>query len=296
MPPPEEATLTLEPHMPWAPQLREGVEERRRRNNEKYAPVAQAEFANNTMRRLQDQAAAIPLMPQDPSELSEPESQESADSISGHVTRSWNPSEKDNRYHFARDRAVEFSQPWRPLTESSSRSTTATLPQTTLPQTTLPQTTLQQTTLPQGEREDLTELDEWNRWRRVPTGKQCAGDGAGVLGASVDEPILRDATRAALQLEAAQEFARAQRERQQVPCFSPGPAATSMQVPTAFAPASTIAETPPAQVFPVVGIPSASAPAAAAYPMASMPPAPPAWRPAAVPTVLPRGGPGRVWL
>eukprot|EP00435_Cladocopium_sp_Y103_P066776 s166_g29.t1 len=57
----------------------------------------------------------IDMVQQDPEVLSEPESQDSVDSISGEIARSWDPSAKDVRYSYARDRAVGFSEFWRPL-------------------------------------------------------------------------------------------------------------------------------------------------------------------------------------
>ncbi|CAK0863130.1 unnamed protein product [Prorocentrum cordatum] len=121
------------PGLPWAPQLRqelEGHEEKtvsrpsraggaggaaaaqrsgRRRNefHEGQDPGARAD-----LRQLGDLHAARGLLPE---ELSEPESQESAESISGNIASSWNPAVQEHRYRYARDRAVGFSEPWQPM-------------------------------------------------------------------------------------------------------------------------------------------------------------------------------------
>eukprot|EP00928_Gymnodinium_smaydae_P048640 TRINITY_DN3253_c0_g1_i1.p1 TRINITY_DN3253_c0_g1~~TRINITY_DN3253_c0_g1_i1.p1 ORF type:complete len:589 (-),score=178.32 TRINITY_DN3253_c0_g1_i1:39-1805(-) len=49
------------------------------------------------------------------SELSEPESQDSAESISGDVARAWEPQVRDPRYVYGRDKAAKFATTWRPL-------------------------------------------------------------------------------------------------------------------------------------------------------------------------------------
>ncbi|CAE7597840.1 PFP-BETA2 [Symbiodinium natans] len=67
-----------------------------------------------TIRALQT-PGGLDLIEQAPEVLSEPESQDSVDSISGEVARSWDPTAKDVRYTYARDRAVGFSEFWRPL-------------------------------------------------------------------------------------------------------------------------------------------------------------------------------------
>ncbi|CAJ1384345.1 unnamed protein product [Effrenium voratum] len=59
--------------------------------------------------------SGMEMIEQEQEVLSEPESQDSVDSISGEVTRSWDPTAKDVRYTYARDRAVGFSEFWRPL-------------------------------------------------------------------------------------------------------------------------------------------------------------------------------------
>lgn len=65
--------------------------------------------------RVLQTAGGMDMVQQDPEVLSEPESQDSVDSISGEIARSWDPSAKDVRYSYARDRAVGFSEFWRPL-------------------------------------------------------------------------------------------------------------------------------------------------------------------------------------
>ncbi|CAL1145364.1 unnamed protein product [Cladocopium goreaui] len=65
--------------------------------------------------RVLQTGGGMDMVQQDPEVLSEPESQDSVDSISGEIARSWDPSAKDVRYSYARDRAVGFSEFWRPL-------------------------------------------------------------------------------------------------------------------------------------------------------------------------------------
>eukprot|EP00930_Biecheleria_cincta_P055957 TRINITY_DN4219_c0_g1_i2.p1 TRINITY_DN4219_c0_g1~~TRINITY_DN4219_c0_g1_i2.p1 ORF type:complete len:707 (+),score=196.03 TRINITY_DN4219_c0_g1_i2:215-2335(+) len=55
------------------------------------------------------------LRPLDPACLSEAESQDSVDSLSGQVASRWQPSKKDKRYAFGNDKAVTFSRDIEPL-------------------------------------------------------------------------------------------------------------------------------------------------------------------------------------
>ncbi|CAK9093502.1 Pyrophosphate--fructose 6-phosphate 1-phosphotransferase subunit beta 2, partial [Durusdinium trenchii] len=90
--------------------------------------------------RVLQTGGGMEMIQQDPEVLSEPESQDSVDSISGEIARSWDPTATDVpcaagyaggvrgstewefgtkwyrvRYSYARDRAVGFSESWRPL-------------------------------------------------------------------------------------------------------------------------------------------------------------------------------------
>lgn len=117
----------VERRFPWAPQLREQLGASSDRESQGQRAGHRDASANTTRRQALTQTirgtamqalqgpGATALMPQEPSELSEPESQESAESISGDVSRSWDPAACDCRYLYARDRAVEFSEPWQPL-------------------------------------------------------------------------------------------------------------------------------------------------------------------------------------
>mmetsp|Transcript_64887 Transcript_64887/g.119390 ORF Transcript_64887/g.119390 Transcript_64887/m.119390 type:complete len:859 (+) Transcript_64887:144-2720(+) len=58
---------------------------------------------------------------EDEDEMSDPESESSADSISGQVARGWDPDRHHERYHFARDKTIGFSETWEPLEWNDSR-------------------------------------------------------------------------------------------------------------------------------------------------------------------------------
>jgi len=53
--------------------------------------------------------------PEDAPQLSDPESVSSAESISGDIMRPWERKVCEERYRHARDRAVDFSEEWKPL-------------------------------------------------------------------------------------------------------------------------------------------------------------------------------------
>eukprot|EP00929_Paragymnodinium_shiwhaense_P030697 TRINITY_DN17351_c0_g1_i1.p1 TRINITY_DN17351_c0_g1~~TRINITY_DN17351_c0_g1_i1.p1 ORF type:complete len:609 (-),score=115.76 TRINITY_DN17351_c0_g1_i1:330-2156(-) len=63
---------------------------------------------------LRGGSSALPK-PQADDELSNPDSEESADSLSGGIARPWDASKKERRYLYSRDRALEFSESWRPI-------------------------------------------------------------------------------------------------------------------------------------------------------------------------------------
>lgn len=58
---------------------------------------------------------AIASRPEEAYELAEPDSDGSAESISGEVLRTWDEGAKDRRYLYTRDKAVDFSKAWEPL-------------------------------------------------------------------------------------------------------------------------------------------------------------------------------------
>jgi len=128
---PEEAAPEppLPRHQPWAPTLRAAavaasrsyldVSEEAQRAGRR--PALQEVHAEVGARELSVMQATevLGLRPDEPSALSDAESQESVDSISGEVSRPWGAVNRESRYQYAgRDRALGFSESWRPLTWS----------------------------------------------------------------------------------------------------------------------------------------------------------------------------------
>lgn len=136
-PPPEPPPPPISRLRPWAPQLRAAARPREgSRANLREPPKTDPKIPPLDLDRhyvTADRRRALPkplsktmsnplrdadvaLCVADEEELlSEPESQGSAESISGDIARSWDPSTRDSRYHYARDIAVPFSTPWHPL-------------------------------------------------------------------------------------------------------------------------------------------------------------------------------------
>jgi len=145
-PPPEPPPPPVSELRPWAQQLREGFHDKKNSRPPRStgsvsladpAPIDSAAAAAvgamdggrrrpaeplsaENVAQLRD-ADALLLVPTEPSELSEPGSQGSAESISGKVKRSWDPSMRDSRFHYARDNAVMFSKDWKPLKWTESQ-------------------------------------------------------------------------------------------------------------------------------------------------------------------------------
>jgi len=142
-PPPEPPPPPISRLRPWAPQLRAASQPREGsrvemreppKTDPKMPPPAIDRYLVTADRR---RALPKPLAKKDADilrgadvtlcvadaedQLSEPESQKSAESISGEIARSWDPATQDSRWHYSRDTAVPFSDPWRPLNWSDEQ-------------------------------------------------------------------------------------------------------------------------------------------------------------------------------
>lgn len=115
----------IKPTQVWAPEAKEFQEKEFLKNQVKsvHGRAALKKGRRRALRNWKD-LKGLELREIDPTEirsdtdadeLSDVDSMSSTDSITGMVSRSWEPVHRDERYRFARDKAIGFSEDWAPL-------------------------------------------------------------------------------------------------------------------------------------------------------------------------------------